>query len=393
MSVDEPEQVALLRETQRSVGAFDPVACAEGFAPALRERAAEIERARRLPADLSRDLAEAGLYRLWAPAAYGGLELPPVPVLRCFETLARADASTAWCVFIASTSSTVLAAIPESAAREVFADPRALICGVFAPSGVATPVEGGFRVSGRWAFGSGAANADWILGGCRLDLASGPRQHMALMRAGEVELLDTWHVSGLCGTGSTDFAARDVFVPEERIVGHRARPLARPLYTFPAFTLLGMGIAAVALGLGRAALDAFVALAGGKRPAGSQRTLAERGAVQGAVAQAEAALRSARAFFYEAVAAGWESACAKGLVSVEERRDIRLATTHATHAVAALATTLYTLGGGSAIYHASPLQRIFRDAHVATQHLMVGPATLELTGRLFLGLETDTSQL
>ncbi len=373
--------------------AFDPVACAESFAPTLHARADEIERARRLPADLSRALGEAGLYRVWAPEAYGGHELPPVPVLRCFESLARADASSAWCVFIAATSSTVLAAIPEAAARAVFASPATLICGVFAPSGVASPEGGGFRVRGRWAFGSGAANADWVLGGCRLDLEGGPRQHMALMRASEVELLDTWHVSGLCGTGSTDFTARDVFVPDERMVGYRARSLERPLYGFPSFTLLGMGIAAVALGLGRAALDAFAQLAGGKLPAGSKRTLAERGGVQASVAQAEASLRSARAFFYESVASAWDSACTSGRVPVEERRDIRLATTHATHASAALVTSLYTLAGGSAIYRSSPLQRIFRDAHVATQHMMVGPATLELTGRLYLGLETDTSQL
>ena len=221
-----------------------------------------------------------------------------------------------------------------------------------------------------------------------------PRSTMMLAPAHEIEFFDTWHVSGLCGTGSTDFAMNDLFVPETRAVGLLSgRSVDGPLYAFPNFGLLAMGIAAVSLGLARAAIDEFVEIAGGKRPQGSRRTLAERGSAQSGVAEAEASLRSGRAFFYEAVEAGWQSAQRDGRIPVDERRDLRLSTTHAVRASARAVDRMYELAGGTSVYRTSPLQRIFRDVHVATQHMMVGPATLELTGRLLLGLETDVSLL
>jgi alkylation response protein AidB-like acyl-CoA dehydrogenase len=170
-------------------------------------------------------------------------------------------------------------------------------------------------------------------------------------------------------------------------------PLERPLYAFPQFGLLAMGIAAVALGLARCAIEALVEIAGGKTPQGSARPLAARVSAQSDVSRAEAQLRSARAFYYEAIDRAWESARSLGRIEVEHRRDVRLATTHATRACADVVDAMYDLGGGTSVYHRSPLQRVFRDVHVATQHMMVSPATLELTGRLLFGLETDTSQL
>ena len=380
----------------------DPVARALQLAPRIRARADEIEAARRLPADLSRELASAGFYRSWAPRECGGLELPVWPVAETFEALATADGSTAWCTFIAATSATALASIPDETARAVFAAPDTLVSGVFAPMGSAELEGDTFRVNGRWAFGSGTQNADWVLAGCRLMQGGqpltrsngAPRQHMVLVPAREVEFLDTWHVSGLCGTGSTDFALRDVRVPAERVVGYsRERAPDRPLYRFPNFTLLALGIGMVALGLARAALDELVDLAGAKKPTGSKRTLAERPAVQTAVAEAEAEVRAARAFLRDSVEAAWACAAAGEAVPDALRRDLRLATTHATRVAARTAREMYELGGASSIYRRSPLQRIFRDAHVATQHLMVAPPTLELAGRMFLGLPTDTSAL
>jgi alkylation response protein AidB-like acyl-CoA dehydrogenase len=381
----------------------DPAARARELAPRLRARADEIEAARRLPADLHRELAAAGFYRSWAPRECGGLELPVWPVAEAFEALATADGSAGWCAFIAATSATALATLPEATARAVFAPPETtLLSGVFAPLGSAEREGDGFRVNGRWPFGSGTQNADWVLAGCRLledgaplRRANGaPRTHMVLVPAREVEFLDTWHVSGLCGTGSTDFALREVRVPAERVVGFvREEPPDRPLYRFPNFTLLALGIGMVGLGLARAAIDELVALAGAKRPTGSSRTLAERSAVQSGVAESEAELRAARAFLRDAVEAAWARAAAGDAVPVELRRDLRLATTHAARSAARVALRMYELGGASAIYKRSPLQRIFRDAHVATQHLMVAPPTLELTGRMFLGLPTDTGSL
>ena len=380
----------------------DTVSAAAGMQALLRERAEEIEAARRLPQDISDRFGAAGFYRMCVPGLYGGLELAPAVTMQTVETLARADGSAAWCVFIGATSGSVLAALPEASAREIFARPETLIAGVVAPRGRAETVDGGFRVNGRWQWGSATQNADWILGGSMLERdgeivrgpGGAPRSHMMLAPASQVELHDTWYVSGLSGTGSTDFEMRDVFVPEDRAVGFKAGPRPDgPLYAFPTFGLLAMGIAAVSLGLARAAIDELIEVAGGKTPQGSSRTLDRRPAAQADVSEAEALLRSSRAFYYEAIEAAWEAARTAGEVRVEQRRDLRLATTHAVRSCASAVDLMYHLAGGTSVYARSPLQRIFRDVHVATQHMMASRSTLELTGRLFLGLETDTSLL
>jgi alkylation response protein AidB-like acyl-CoA dehydrogenase len=154
-----------------------------------------------------------------------------------------------------------------------------------------------------------------------------------------------------------------------------------------------MGIAAVALGLARASIREAVALAGAKTPDGSARKLANRPHVQGEVARAEAGVRSARAFLMESIETAWEVARRDSRIGVEQRRDLRLATTWATGQAAAAVDRMYEVAGGTAVYRDSPLQRHFRDVHAATQHMMVGTSTYELTGRLLLGLETDTSFL
>ena len=388
--------------TAPQVASTDVVAAALGLQEELRRRADEIERARRLPRDLSQRFAAAGFYRTCVPEAYGGLELPPGETMRAIEALAEADGSCAWCAFIGATSGSMLAYLPEHSAREIFSASDVQVGGVFAPNGRAVATGGGFTVNGRWAWGSGTENADWIGGGCQVirdgepeRMPNGmPRSRMMLAPAAEVEFLDTWHVSGLCGTGSTDFAMHDVLVPTSRAVGlGTERPLSRPLYAFPQFGLLAMGIAAVSLGLARAAIDELVSFASGKRPQGSSRALAQRPAAQADVAEAEALVRSARSLFYETIARAWDSARTEGRIGVEAKRDLRLATSHAVRSATRAVDLMYNLGGGTSVYLRSPLQRIFRDAHVATQHMMVGPATFELTGRLFLGLETDTSLL
>ena len=203
-----------------------PIDLARGFSAELRERAAAIEEARRLPRDLSDRFAQAGFYRMCVPSALGGLECPPTTTMETIETLARADGASAWCVFIGATSGSVLSLISEGTGREVFATPTTLLSGVFAPRGSATAVDGGFRISGRWPWGSGTQNADWILAGCRIVRDGAPaigdgraaETRLMLVPASAVEFLDTWHVSGLSGTGSTDYEIHDVFVPASRAI-------------------------------------------------------------------------------------------------------------------------------------------------------------------------------
>ncbi len=241
------------------------------------------------------------------------------------------------------------------------------------------------------------------MGGCLVEeggelrkLESGaPDIRFMLFPAAEVEVIDTWTVAGLRGTGSHDFSIEGASVPEERsasLITDEPR-CEGPLYAFPVFGLLALSIASVGLGIARAAIDDLVELATAKVPAGSRRTLAQRSDAQAAVAAAEAQVRSARALVDDAVGEAWDAARASGEVTTELKAGLRLAASHAMRSSRDAVDSMYELGGGSAIYESSPLQRRLRDVHVATQHMLVGPATWELAGRVLLGQEADASQL
>ena len=369
----------------------DPVEAARRLAPTAAELAPAAERDRRLAEPLVAALADAGLFRLCVPAAAGGLEAHPGTLVAAVRALAAGDAAAGWCVAIAATSGLVAGYLPEEAARAIYADPATMVAGVFAPKGRATPEPGGYRVSGRWPFASGCEHADWLMGGCVVD--GGMRLMLAPAEAFTIH--DTWHVMGLRATGSHDIELDGVHIPAERTASVLGDPPLQPgpLYAFPLFGLLALAIAAVSLGIARGALDDLIALAGGKVPTGGKRTLAERGTVQAEVARAEAAVRAAGALLDEAIGAAWERAVAGAGVDVEQRAALRLAATHATAVSTRATDTAYTLAGGSALYESSPLQRRVRDAHAATQHMLVAPATWELTGRVLLGMPTDATQL
>jgi alkylation response protein AidB-like acyl-CoA dehydrogenase len=375
---------------------------ARSLAAGFGRRAAEIEDARRLPADIAREMGVAGFYRMFITEGAGGLEVSPAVAAQVYEALAEGDASCGWVAFIGATTGLALARMPEASVREVFATPETLIAGVFAASGNAVKVDGGFRVNGHWRWGSGSCNAQWIGGGCTLtegerpivNSAGLPRNHMLLFRAADVHSLDTWHTAGLRGTGSTDFTVHDLFVPEGHASGYLVRALPdRPLFRFPQFALLAHGVAAVAMGIARASLREFVHLAGTKTRSGASVKLADHPSAQIEVAQAEARLRSARAFFYETIEAAWALAVEGAPAPLEVRRDMRLATTHAMQASLGVVDAMYTLAGGSAVYETSPLQRQLRDVHVASQHIMVSSSTLETIGQLLLGIDANTATL
>jgi alkylation response protein AidB-like acyl-CoA dehydrogenase len=370
---------------------IDPVEAARRLAPTAAELAPAAERDRQLAEPLVAALADAGLFRLCVPAAAGGLEAHPGTLVAAVRALAAGDAAAGWCVAIAATSGLVAGYLPQAAARAIYADPATMVAGVFAPKGRATPEPGGYRVSGRWPFASGCRHAGWLMGGCVVD--GGMRLMLAPAEAFTIH--DTWHVMGLRGTGSHDIELDGVYIPAERTASVLGDPPLQPgpLYAFPLFGLLALAIAAVSLGIARGALDDLIALAGGKVPTGGKRTLAERGTVQAEVARAEAAVRAAGALLDEAIGAAWERAVAGAGVDVEQRAALRLAATHATEVSTHATDTAYTLAGGSALYESSPLQRRVRDAHAATQHMLVAPATWELTGRVLLGMPTDATQL
>ena len=364
-------------------------------------RSGEIEGLRRLPDDLAQDLVATGLLRAWVPAANGGGGADVRTVLDAIEELARHDGATAWCGMIGATTSLTAGRLAPEWAAAIYGDPLAATGGYAMPAGTARPVEGGLLVNGHWQWGSFTQHCTWIGGGCLLvddrgapaARADGLLAPFVFFEPSQVELLDTWRVSGLRGTGSTDYRVVDAFVPEGRWAQVVGPPLLEDaLHRFPLLGALSLGVCAVALGLARRAQDELVALAGGKRPAQSGRTLAERPVVQAQVARAEAGWRGARALVHEVVDEAWAAAL-EGALTGEHRRLLRLAATDATRRAAASVDLMYDAGGGSSIHEASALQRVFRDVHVATQHGMVAERTYEVLGRIALGLPTDTSTL
>lgn len=384
-----------------------PMLIAAKFYDEIAARADEAEKDRKYPQDLVDRMAEAGLYRMCNPRDFGGGEHSAGEFAEVIEYLARADAAAAWVLFIGVSSMVHLSGFEHGAAEIMLNAPDTKAAGVFAPRGraIAAVEDGvkGFRLSGQWQWGSGTQNSDWLTGGAFITAADGqliknaagmPDQRSFAMRREQVEFIDTWHVSGLCGTGSTDFAVKGLFVPENfthNFFSPRTR--TEPVHGFPKFGFLAIGIAAVALGIARAAIDNVVGFAGAKTPDGARRSLALKSATQRAVGEAEGAVRAARLFFYDTIATAWAQAEIGDEVSIEHRRDLRLAMVHTVRTCAAAVDKMYDVGGGTSVYLKSPLQRHFRDINVATQHIMVAPDVFDLTGRLFLGVDTDTAML
>ena len=381
---------------------FNAITAVQSLTDEIARRAPEIESVRRLPADLAGKMAKAGLFRMLLPAALGGHDTPPAQIGLAIETLAQADASAAWCLMIGATTAAMANRMPAGMAREVFGHPDVITAGVFAPMGKAVDDGDHWIVTGRWQWGSGSQNASWIAGGAMLMGPDGPQldedgrpvHRMMIFPAAEVELLDTWRTSGLCGTGSLDFQVKDLRVPKARSVALQSDPVTvdTPLARFPIFCLLAMGVAGVALGNARGALFAAGGGAQTKKAAGSQRTMAERNVVQVDFARAVAKLSAARAHYFETIGVLW-AAVQSGEAGLEPRNRLRLACAHAAEVSAEVSKTAYDMMGGSAVYLENDLQRRFRDAHVITHHAMVAPAIYELTGRVLLGLPTRIDQL
>ncbi len=371
--------------------AFDP----DRFTAALtdaRARSIEIETNGTLPTDLVDQLIDSGIFRLWVPTHLGGSEADVATMLDAIENAAYHDGSTGWCVMIAGTTGLNAGFLPDEFAREIYGDPRAVTGGFGMPAGVATSVDGGIRVSGTWAWGSGTQHCTWIGGGVRIeDRREAP---FVYFDPADVTFLDNWHVSGMKGTGSTDYSVADAFVPEGRWVSFASNPepsTDSPLYRFSFLGALGLGVASVTVGLARRAIDELVDL-GEKKPAGSSKGLAERAPVQLQLAEAEASMRAARAFMREVVADAWDTAAEAGSVTDEQKRSIRLAANHAAQSCAHAVDLCYHAAGGTAVYETSHLQRVFRDVHVATQHGMIAGRVMEPLGRMKFGLPTSTAQ-
>ena len=366
-------------------------------------RSAEIEEARRLPADLAKQLSQAGLFNVLKPADLGGFELTPSEMTTLFADISAINASVGWCVMIGATSTLAGAYMEPDTAREIYGEASHIHGGVFAPMGKAEDKGDHYILNGRWQWGSGSANCTWLSGGAMifkdgelLCLESGaPAHRMLFFPASEAELIDTWHVTGLKGTGSGDIRVTDLRVPKQRSVGFTSDTPRNPapLYKFPLFGLLALGVASVALGNARGALGETIDLLKKKRTMGGSRSQSQRATVQADIARASAALSAAEVLMEKAVEAAWQEASESAAISTIARGELRLACAHMAEVAAEMCKTAFTLSGGSAVYQSSTIERRFRDAHVITQHIAVAPATFELTGRIALGEPVDTATL
>jgi indole-3-acetate monooxygenase len=352
----------------------------------------EAERLRRLPSGTVAALADAGLLTMCLPRAYGGPGVSPVEMIDAVAEVARGDGAAGWCAAIASTTSSMAAFLHPEVAAAVYPSPSTATGGVFAPNGRGVRVDDGFAVTGRWQWGSGTQHCSWIVGGAMCDDGT---QRVCFFPASDVQFHDTWHSVGLRGTGSLDFSVDGAPVPEAFTVrpGATAARVDEPLARFPNFTLLALGIAAVAIGVARRALDEFAIVAGAKTPQFSSRTLANSAFAQTEFARAEAQWRAGRAYLREEVGSAWDTASSGGLVTVDARVAMRLAAAHAVASSVAVIDTAFTLAGGTAVYDTSVLGRCLRDAHVVTQHIMVAPKLNETLGRHLLGADFDASMI
>lgn len=376
----------------------DLVEVAKSFIPQIEASREQSERERSLSAPLVRAMAESGLFRIWIPKALGGYEADIETNLRVIEEVAQADGAAGWNVMIAGTGGMFAAYLPESAGREIFGDPLAITAGALAPKGRAEPADGGYRLSGQWPLASGCHHSTWMGGGSFIFEGGGdapklneqgiPDLRVFFVPKDECEILDTWYSAGLRGTGSHDFVVKDAFVPAERTFALlNGKPYYDgPLYSAGILSVFSLPVAAVALGIARAALDAFEELAGAKTPTFSFSTLRDKTTVQAQVARAEALVRSARAFLFETAASIWETMSAGDPLSEEQETLVHLACPHAAAACAEAVGIVYTLGGATSVYATSKLERCFRDVHVVTQHIAVSPQWYERTGQHFLGM-------
>jgi len=365
----------------------------------IRRMAAQAEAERRLPDELMSALRAAGLFSIGTPREFGGLDLPMPEVLRVVEEVSRHDGSVGWTVALGFANGLFTSALPQASAARVLEGGSALIAGAPAFGLRAVREPGGYRLNGRWRFNSGAPNADWIAaatplfdGDTPLMGEHAPQLVFTFFRPSEVEIIDTWHVTGLRATGTQDLYADGVFVPDEMTGGIslpggvqalRECVMAR----LPFFTVLGVAQSpAVCLGIARHAIEEFRESALAKELQDGSRP-SEQVQAQVGLAHAEALVRSARSYWYENLEQIWDAALESRPLSLDERAAMRLASLTAAENSVAAVDLLYRLAGTSAIFQSSPLERCWRDVHTAVQHLQVQDGRWETAGRVLFGME------
>lgn len=377
--------------------AIDVVAAANRLVPLILARRDEAEQIRRMPREVADALAAAGLLQMYLPRSMGGPELPPLTVFQAIEVLSNADGSIGWCAMIGSSLAAFMGYMPVALGREMAGHPADFrAAGSVRPQGRAWPVDGGYRVRGQWDFSSGVHHATWLNCTCvvmdgdrpRLTPAGTPVLRTLWVPACDGTIKDTWSVVGMRGTGSHDVAVDDVFVPAARTYALGDAPCeAGPLY-HPRMLLVTLWTttAANALGIARGAIDAFVAMAAQARSTMSSALLRDRPLVQARVAEAEAIVNAARAYVFAAVGGAWSAVCDGAPDPALAVAQARLAIVHGMHEAVRAVDLVFHAAGTNAVYTRNPLERCFRDVHVAVQHAAGLPGHYESAGKVLLGL-------
>jgi len=367
---------------------------ARALQPLVRSFADRAEAERTLPLEVVRALREAGLFRIAVKSEVGGAEATPREQILAIEAISEADGAAGWTLMIGIESLGFASAVlsPDVAEEVIAKNPEVIFSGALNPLGRATRVDGGVRASGRWPFASGCLHSDWFWGQCVLEEDGKPQLLEVLVSRSDFQVIDTWHVAGLRGSGSHDVEIRDLFVPERFTtrVGSGRLHASGPLFRLPPFSRLAYNKVGVSTGIARAALDAFVELACERVPRGMRTPLRERRFAQESIAEAETVLRSARAFVFESVEELWQETCAGRMPSSKQRALVQLACSKAVAASARAVEIVHAAAGTSANLLSSPLERRMRDVHVVGQHIIVSPALIEPASRVLLGLESGT---
>jgi indole-3-acetate monooxygenase len=368
--------------------------------PQFRVRAAEGERLATMPADLVEAAKAAGLFRLNLPRSLGGLELDPATTVEIFEQIAMADGSAGWTVVIGN-STAFFAWLDPAVAKEMIGDnPNVVSTSMWAPCGQATPNQArGYEVTGRWPFNSGCPHADWLQVGvlvtdspARTSPAGRPDWRFAFLPKEAAAVEHTWDALGLRGTGSHHLSIAATLVPPEHLAAPLFEPARHdgPLWRIPLITLAAMFLAAIPLGVARAAIDEFIHLAARKTRGPATNTLASDGHTQTCLARAEAGLLSARAFLFDSIGHVWDTATRGDPPSLDQRAQLLLAGGQAMRAGVAAVDNVFRLAGAEAVLADQPLQRCFRDIHTADQHILFSATREQSYAKLRLGVEQPT---
>lgn len=356
---------------------------------------AEGDRLRQLPPALAEAFHRHDVYRLILPRDLGGGDVDPLDYLDLVEKVARVDGSTAWNLAIGAGSGLYAGYLPVERSRPMFADVSSCIAGAYAPFGRGEIVEGGYRVSGHWGWASGVAQARWIVFGFRVVAQGGtdgtdekPSEvRQALAPRAAFRVLDTWHVNGMRGTGSTEYEVNDLFVPSDmtfRVF------LDQPKHPAPVFRLPGAffasAVASVALGIGQGATEGLKQLAVVKGGFPGGNPLQQQGYAQYAVAKAEALVESAKLYLDDAIAALWRSILAGREIDPAQRKRARRACVQAAEASAEAVDLCYRAAGGHALFDSQPFGRALRDVHAAIAQITLQRSAMEDAGRAAFGL-------